>query len=176
MIHSTFQNVRPAVSDSDVHSSLSNPLHIMKPGARAREPTPPACEFSSTACSLSHTLFLRYQSDHFFLFPRRTRQAGGAGGNHVPGAQFQELRFLSLTAPSSDAEEQSTAASAEPFCFHSQRMTLSSFPCSNSITTRSTFLQGQIRNPLIFATALFTVVAHVLQRLAFEWLALRVLW
>lgn len=111
------------------------------------------------------------KNDHFFP-PQRTRQAEGAGWN-VPCAQFQELHFLSHS--SIPMTQQSTAAVAEPVCFHSQRMTLSSFRCTNSIANSSAFLQGQIRNPLVFATALLTVGAHVLQCLAFERLALRVL-
>lgn len=144
-----------------------------------RAPTPPACKFSRTACAdrqLSQLMFPQLvpplPKTTTSFPPQRTRQAEGAGWN-VPCAQFQELHFLSHS--SIPMTQQSTAAVAEPVCFHSQRMTLSSFRCRNSIANSSAFLQGQIRNPLVFATALLTVGAHVLQCLAFERLALRVL-
>lgn len=152
----------------------------MKPGARAR---PRRLRASSPAQlvptgSLSQFIFPQLvpplPKRPLFLFSHGGHDKLEGQGGIMYRAHSSKSSAFSLTAPSHDAAEQSTAASAEPFCFHSQRMTLSSFPCSNSIAIHSRFLQGQIRNPLVFATALFTVVAHVLQRLAFEWLALRV--
>lgn len=158
------------------------PTHCTYEAGGARAPTPPACKFSSTACADRQAFTVHFPTTCSSATKTTTFSFSHGGHDKLEGpggimyrAHSSMSSAFSLTAPSHDAAEQSTAASAEPICFHSQRMTLSSFPCSNSIATRSTFLQGQIRNPLVFATALFTVVAHVLQRLTFEWLALRVL-
>lgn len=81
-------------------------------------------------------------------------------------------RFLPLSAPSVDAASRRLLMQ-RMFAF----VRKDSHPFVNSDTSPgcSALLQGQIRDPLVFAAALLAVVPHVLQRLALQRLALRVL-
>lgn len=134
---------------------------------------------------------------HARLFPTRcTHEAGGARPRatspaaqlHFPttcsssatfshgghdNAERQGGTHRAHTAPLLVTQRSPAAGAHSPYAFIRRELLLHPFLAVKA--TRSAFLQGQIRNPLVFAPALLTVVAHVLQRLAFEWLALRVL-
>lgn len=62
-----------------------------------------------------------------------------------------------------------------PISFRSSQMIWYDFPRNRRSRRASALVQWQARHPLVSASALIAVVPHVLQRLTFEWLALRIL-
>lgn len=92
----------------------------------------------------------------------------------------EELSFLFPPASSLNSDWRAVKRKSPPRLFlsfrPSQNQTVGyDFSAQSQLGRASAFAQWQARHPLVPAAALIAVVAHLLQRLAFEWLALRIL-